>query len=255
MNNHHSRQTSLLLADYMSLDPRVHFLGVVFRVWARTVQLDRQAEGGLAPHTFVILLVSFLQKLPIPVLPHIHDWLEDQQTDNYISPRQDIGGWSSHNQQSHAELWVELLAYLSVGLKSGEVVSVRKADLSGEEKPWNNKPLAVEDPYSTKRNLCRSITNSAMFEYMADCFKTSYIYFGTVQTCIGPVITRIITDSEEDEKSEEFSNRLTLDCWLAEKGTILTKEQAITASDLVPADMVAFSFDQVTHTEAVLLES
>ena len=50
-------QTSSLLKDYWSLDPRVRTLGY----WASVVRIDRLAEGTLPPNSFANLLVYFLQ--------------------------------------------------------------------------------------------------------------------------------------------------------------------------------------------------
>ena len=60
LNNHHAYQTSSLLKDFWSLDPRVRTVGVAFRYWASVVRLVRQAEDTLPPHTFGILLMYFL---------------------------------------------------------------------------------------------------------------------------------------------------------------------------------------------------
>jgi hypothetical protein len=45
--------------------------------------MDRQAEGTLPPHTFVILLMYFLQQQTKPVLPCIHEYLEPSNEDVY----------------------------------------------------------------------------------------------------------------------------------------------------------------------------
>ena len=63
-----------------SLDPSV---GVAYRYWASVVRMDRQAEGTLPPHTFVILLMYFLQQQTKSVLPCIHEYLEPSNVDVY----------------------------------------------------------------------------------------------------------------------------------------------------------------------------
>ena len=104
-------------------------------------------------------------------------------------------------------------------------VTIRKAGVTtNEEKQWKTKKLAVEDPYSFKRNLCRSIQVFAcssplslpltascpcskgavqalsVYDYIGDCLKTGYLYFGTIQTCLGPVITRIVVKARGEEQ-------------------------------------------------------
>jgi DNA polymerase sigma len=83
LNNHMAYHTSLLLRDYMSLDPRVHTLAVAVRFWAKTCLLDRQAVGTMPPHAFAIMLVYFLQQEAKPVLPCIHGYLKNQDGDSY----------------------------------------------------------------------------------------------------------------------------------------------------------------------------
>ena len=252
LSNHQAFQTSQLLADYWALDTRVRTLGTAFRFWANLVRLDRQAEGTLPPHTFAILLVYFLQQQTKPVLPCIHEWLDQRDDDTYVAPHEKLAGWRTQNKMSPAELWIELFAFLSVGFKSAElVVSLRKAGATtNEEKQWKTRKLAVEDPYSFKRNLCRSIQALSVYDYISDCLKTGYLYFGTIQTSLGPVITRIIVKNKEDEDKTENKDEeeevcvvitkhvlsshhqvnmadWTLESWLAVKGATKSKDDIL----------------------------
>ena len=73
------------------------------------------------------------------------------------------------------------------------VVSVRfTGGISKDEKQWKGKKLAIEDPYSLKRPLTRSVNSVGVLDFITDCFKIAYLYFGTVQTRNGPVITKIL---------------------------------------------------------------
>eukprot|EP00092_Neocalanus_flemingeri_P000521 GFUD01000553.1.p1 GENE.GFUD01000553.1~~GFUD01000553.1.p1 ORF type:complete len:1415 (-),score=480.00 GFUD01000553.1:1102-5346(-) len=255
LNNHHAYQTSSLLKDYWSLDPRMRTVGVAFRYWACLVRLDRQAEGTLPPHTFAILLVYFLQQQTKPLLPCIHEFLDPGNEDVYISPLESLAGWRTQNKMSPAELWIELFAFLSIGFKSVElVVSIRKSGmLTNEEKQWKTKRLAVEDPFSSKRNLCRSIQAGSVYDYITDCLKTGYLYFGTIQTSLGPIISRIMVTGSDDEPEDDVSlSDWTLESWLAKKGTTLTEKEAISATALVPRNMLNFSFDQTLLTNGTV---
>jgi len=251
LNNHHAYQTSRLLKDYWSLDPRVRTVGVAFRYWASVVRLDKQAEGTLPPHTFAILLMYFLQQQTKPVVPCIHEYLDPSNEDVYISPVESLAGWRTQNKMSPAELWIELFAFLSIGFKSVElVVSIRKSGmLTNEEKQWKTKRLAVEDPFSSKRNLCRSIQAGSVYDYIADCLKTGYLYFGTIQTSLGHIVSRIMINEAEEETEDEVSlSDWTLESWLAKKGTVLSEKEAVMATALVPRNMVNFSFNQTLLT-------
>jgi len=255
LNNHHAYQTSSILKDYMTLDARVRTVGVAFRYWANLVRLDRQAEGTLPPHTFAILLIYFLQQQTKPVVPCIHEFLDASGEDVYVTPVNALSEWRTQNKESPAELWIELFAFLSIGFKSTElVVSIRKSGmLTNEEKQWKTKRLSVEDPFSSKRNLCRSIQAGSVYDYIADCLKTGYLYFGTIQTSLGSIITRIkVKQGLEDSVEDVSLSDWTLESWLAKKGTVLTEQEAVAATALVPRNMLNFSFNQTLLTNGTV---
>jgi len=256
LNNQHAFQTSSILKDYMDIDPRVRVLGVNFRYWAQITRLDKQAEGTLSPHTFSILLVYFLQQLDTPVLPCLHDFMEDSSDEIYTSNPEKIRAWKCENTESVAELWIKLFQFYGLSYKVSElVVSIRQTkEMTNEDKDWKSKRLAVEDPYSIKRNLCRSIQQTPVFNYISDCFKTSYLYFGTMQTCHGSIITKILPTEEGEAEPVEMEGLRdwTLESWLTAKGTVLTTKQVETAIALVPKNMVSFVFSVKRLTEGNL---
>ena len=193
LNNHMAVQTTKMLRDYMSLDPRVHTLAVVIRYWARLCGIDRQAEGTLPAHAFALLLVFFLQQETRPVLPCLHEHLERRDADTYESPLKGLK-WKPRNAMTAAELLIEFFEFYALGFRVADyVVSVRHpGGISKDEKQWKGKKLAIEDPYSTKRPLTRSVNSVGVLDFITDCFKIAYLYFGTVQTRNGPVITKIL---------------------------------------------------------------
>ncbi len=101
--------------------------------------------------------------------------------------------WKTRNSSTAAELLIEFFEFYALGFRASElVVSLRQTGgISKEEKQWKGKKLSIEDPFSTKRPLTRSVNNLSVLDYIADCFKIAYLYFGTVQTRNGPVITKI----------------------------------------------------------------
>ena len=73
------------------------------------------------------------------------------------------------------------------------MVSLRRlGGISKDEKNWKSKKLSIEDPFQVKRPLTRSVSSLATFDYIMDCLKIAYLYFGTIQTNSGPVVTKII---------------------------------------------------------------
>ena len=242
------------------VDWLIPILGVAFRYWASLVRLDRQAEGTLPSHSFAILLIYFLQQQEDPVVPCIHDYLPQSNVDEiYNSPYDHLKSWRTKNKKSVAELWIGLFEFLSIKFKVSElVVSIRTGNvLTNEEKQWKSKKLAIEDPFSYKRSLCRSIpTASGVNDYITNCLKTGYLYFGTIQTNLGPVITQIITgDSRNSQDRDKMSfSDWTLESWLAKKGTIISREDTFIATELVPRNMLNFQFSQDILTCGKVLE-
>ena len=174
-----------------------------------------------------------------------------------------------------AELWIDLFVFFSMSFDSSEnVVSIKKVMveqssghiqglimiilqsglLTNEEKNWKSKKLAIEDPFSSKRSLCRSIQSLSVYDYITDCLKTGYLYFGTIQTSLGPVIKRIVVE-EDQEEQDEVSKVITLESWLEKKGTVLTKADAERGCGLVPRNMIQFQFHGPTLTNHTVLEA
>ena len=59
-----------------------------------------------------------------------------------------------------AELLIEFFEFYALGFRVADyVVSLRHTGgISKDEKQWKGKKLAIEDPYSTKRPLTRSMS-------------------------------------------------------------------------------------------------
>ncbi len=203
LNNKMAYQTSALLKDYGRLDPRARVLGIALRYWANLCKVDRQAEGTLPPHCFPLLVIHFLQQLKTPVLPCIHELLVNGKEDAtlpevYETPEDSLSTWRSANTSSSAELWIELLEYYAIGTSGNDdVISVRVAGgLSRELKQWKGRRMAIEDPFSTKRPLTRSVNSLRVLDFIEECFKIAYLYFGTVQTTSGPIVTKIVVQNK-----------------------------------------------------------
>ena len=209
LNNHNAVQTSQILADYCSMDSRVRTLGICLRYWAKICKIDRQSDGTLPSHSFPILLIHFLQQEKNPILPCIHDFLvSDSDVNIYKFPLLQLKDWRTQNTKTVGELWIEFFEYYALGLNMNEnVVSIRKVGgYTRLEKQWKGKKLAIEDPFSTKRSLTRSVNSLTILDFINDCFKIAYLYFGTIQTINGPVITKIvIPDTGSSDLREETS--------------------------------------------------
>ena len=71
------------------------------------------------------------------------------------------------------------------------------------------KPLPAPFPYPSPLSLplpapfpCSkgAVQALSVYDYIGDCLKTGYLYFGTIQTCLGPVITRIVVRARGEEQ-------------------------------------------------------
>lgn len=217
LNNSNSQKTSKLLDDYASLDRRVKILGVAFRLWAKHCGLDQQDRGTLPPHAFSIMTVFFLQQCKPAVLPVLHEMKDSKESESYLKPKDLEGRWSCKNDRSIGQLWVELLRFYSAEFKLNKrVVCIRRSQpMLIVEKKWNKRYIAIEDPYSSKRNLARSIPSERMYLFFKRCLCTSAIYFLQPQLHTGPMFTHLpgppmyTENSESDSESdqEEANNK------------------------------------------------
>eukprot|EP00095_Tigriopus_kingsejongensis_P012512 maker-scaffold455_size166772-snap-gene-0.33 protein:Tk12512 transcript:maker-scaffold455_size166772-snap-gene-0.33-mRNA-1 annotation:"terminal uridylyltransferase 4" len=201
-------QTSLLLRDYMELDPRVASLATVVRYWAQLCRIDRQADGTLPPHALALLLVFFLQQETQPVLPCIHDFLANREVVVYERPSQALAAFQTRNTKTVAELLIEFFEFYALGFRMPDfVASIRfVGGISKDTKQWKGKKLSIEDPFSIKRNLTRSVNSLQLLDYINDGFKLAYLYFGTVQTSNGPVILKILVPDRTPERKTSPNN-------------------------------------------------
>ena len=144
LGNSCSVQTSLLLRDYRSLEPRLAVLGTALRLWARELGLDRQEEGGMPRHALDLLLVYYLQREK--VLPCIHDWLK--KGEEYISPEGSLKQWregnsagNNRNSDTVAKLWLGLFRWLALDLRGEGVISVVQEE---DRTDFRGKRLTIE---------------------------------------------------------------------------------------------------------------
>lgn len=74
---------------------------------------------------------------------------------------------------------MELLRFYALEFNLADlVISIRVKELvSRESKDWPKKRIAIEDPYSVKRNVARTLNNQPVFEYILHCLRTTYKYF------------------------------------------------------------------------------
>ena len=113
-----------------------------------------------------------------------------------------IAAWRSRNTKTRSELFVEFFDFYALEFRQTEyVVSLRQVGgITKEEKQWRGKKLILEDPFVNKRSLTRGVSSPGILDFVNDCFKIGFLYFGTVQTNQGPVITKILVPDISPER-------------------------------------------------------
>ncbi|XP_039094597.1 terminal uridylyltransferase 4 isoform X7 [Hyaena hyaena] len=184
--------TTDLLAALGKMEPVFTPLVLAFRYWAKLCYIDSQTDGGIPSYCFALMVMFFLQQRKPPLLPCL------------------LGSWSpltlgTPNQVSLGQLWLELLKFYTLDFALEEyVICVRIQDiLTRENKNWPKRRIAIEDPFSVKRNVARSLNSQLVYEYVVERFRAAYRYFACPQRRGGNKST---VDSMKKEKGK-MSNK------------------------------------------------
>ncbi|MEE6459584.1 hypothetical protein FKM82_000660 [Ascaphus truei] len=249
--NENACLTTNHLAALGELEPRFISLVVAFQYWAKLCSIDRPEEGGLPPYVFALMVVFFLQQRKEPILPvYLGTWIEkfslgklghfnlrvpekdyvvwehSATADGDNPPKQDsltTGKASLVFAADHqcpvpiGQLWVEMLRFYALEFDMADlVISIRiKENISRELKDWPKKRIAIEDPYSVKRNVARSLNSQLVYEYMLYCLRATYKYFAMPQkksatsnlkkpTCPGTPVRRA---KDQDASSQNAADK------------------------------------------------
>ncbi|XP_066471809.1 terminal uridylyltransferase 7 [Tiliqua scincoides] len=211
--NENACLTTNHLATLGKLEPHLVSLVIAFRHWAKLCCADRPEEGGLPPYVFALMVIFFLQQRKEPFLPvYFGSWIGGFSLNKLVNfnlkeVENDIVVWE-HNpadddpstskeaspksgkvplvfDSDHqcpipvGQLWVELLRFYALEFNLADlVISIRlKEKVSRESKDWPKKRIAVEDPYSVKRNVARTLNSQLVYEYILHCLRATYKYF------------------------------------------------------------------------------
>ncbi|XP_025787341.1 terminal uridylyltransferase 7 [Puma concolor] len=107
------------------------------------------------------------------------------------------------------QLWVEMLRFYALEFNLADlVISIRvKESVSRESKDWPKKRIAIEDPYSVKRNVARTLNNQPVFEYILHCLRTTYKYFALPHKITKPSLPKPLnTVTRISEHPKEVAN-------------------------------------------------
>ncbi|XP_067133913.1 terminal uridylyltransferase 4-like [Centruroides vittatus] len=204
LNNEFSGKTSRLFAHYAYCDERVRKLGIIFRFWAKVCEIDQQQICSLPSYCYPLMVIFFLQQHDPPVIPVLHELTDFDGADSGNVFQKTP--WKSVNNQSVAQLWMELLKFYGTKfLFKHHVISIcQSKPLLCTEKKWTTRMMCIEDPYHKKRNVARSIANHQWFHYIVECIRSTYEYF---ITCRSPsdqsLIENEVFEDDEDEDDED----------------------------------------------------
>ncbi|XP_027526563.1 terminal uridylyltransferase 7 isoform X2 [Neopelma chrysocephalum] len=234
--NENACLTTNHLATLGKLEPAVIPLVTAFRYWAKLCCVDRPEEGGLSPYVFALMVIFFLQQRKEPLLPvYLGSWIggfslnkltnfhlkevkndavvwehnptDDSDLPQETSPRRGKVPIVFHLGQQCStpvgQLWLELLRFYALEFNMADlVISIRlKETVSRESKDWPKKRIAVEDPYSVKRNVARTLNSQLMYEYILHCLRATYKYFALPHERSAKLSKRSSSNASE-EKSQ-----------------------------------------------------
>ncbi|NXC87719.1 TUT7 uridylyltransferase, partial [Cercotrichas coryphoeus] len=234
--NENACLTTNHLATLGKLEPSIVPLVIAFRYWAKLCCVDRPEEGGLSPYVFALMVIFFLQQRKEPFLPvYLGSWIggfslnkltnfhlrevkndavvwehnptDDSDLPQETSPRRDkVPLVFDLGQQCSApvgQLWLELLRFYALEFRMADlVISIRlKEPVSRELKDWPKKRIAVEDPYSVKRNVARTLNSQLVYEYILHCLRATYKYFALPHKKSAKW-SKMPSSNESEEKSQ-----------------------------------------------------
>lgn len=75
-----------MLRVYAEIDPRVRCLAYIIKHWAKNRQLNSPQDGTLSSYGFLLSLIHFLQRRPVPVLPCLQQLPPDWMGQPTVSP-------------------------------------------------------------------------------------------------------------------------------------------------------------------------
>ncbi|XP_072441972.1 terminal uridylyltransferase 7-like isoform X1 [Chiloscyllium punctatum] len=206
--NENAWLTTYHLAALGKLEPCLTPLVIAFRSWAKLCHIDSPDEGGLPPYAFALMVIYFLQQRKECILPvYLGLWIDGFTVNNlgnfslkgiennkvmweFKPVSGDCGksiegkvplvfGLSQKNSVPLGQLWVELLRFYALEFSLADyVICIRiKEPLSREAKDWPKRRIAVEDPYSVKRNVTRTLNSQMVYDYIIHCLRATYKYF------------------------------------------------------------------------------
>lgn len=235
-----------------------------------------QRSGSLPAVAYAVMVVHFLQQVSPPVLPTLRQLSPSAyKTEDFPLPKDIKNNFSTENTMSAGDLWLRMLNYYGHHFKFINYnVNVTQTTPSERNDKTYSKKMSIEDPFNPKRNLTRTISNTAVLEYIIDrLFKVICRYFSVPQLSFGQLFYTLtvgktimkekrsknnsLTDSMDKNSAEsevDKSNSSDLDLALerlAVKETSMDSQDDEETRHITSGDQLTRPFDTISFDEAV----
>ncbi|KAL4003050.1 Cid1 poly A polymerase family protein [Acanthocheilonema viteae] len=182
-------ENTRLLRTYSKLDERIHKLGIMTKIWAKSCEIGNASKGSLSSYSYIIMLIHYLQRTNPPVAPFLQEIAPPgrcrkpviiDDCDVYFCSFEDLE-WTVYNRSTVGELWIGFLDYFGTKFDfTQEVVQIRQTQrLMKLDKGWQSRPIAIEDPFDLTHNLSSGVHSKTM-AYIHKSFIQSREKFSTV---------------------------------------------------------------------------
>ncbi|XP_009462323.1 PREDICTED: terminal uridylyltransferase 7 isoform X3 [Nipponia nippon] len=147
------------------------------------INIDIQFPANIGGFSLNKLSNFHLKEVENDAVVWEHNPTDDSDLPQETSPRKGkvplVFGSGQQCSAPAGQLWVELLRFYALEFNMADlVISIRlKETVSRESKDWPKKRIAVEDPYSVKRNVARTLNSQLVYEYILHCLRATYKYF------------------------------------------------------------------------------
>lgn len=173
VNNTLALENTRMIKTYVEIDERVRPLAMIIKYWTRQRIVNDAAFGGtLSSYTWICMIIAFLQLRQPPVLPALHQRLQQQvpgmegEIASFDDDIDKLKGFGNKNKSTLGELLFEFFRFYAHEFDyRTNVLSVRLGKvISKQEKGWHvilNNSLCVEEPFNTSRNLGNTADDTA----------------------------------------------------------------------------------------------
>lgn len=175
VNNILALVNSRLLGAYCQLDPRFKTLGFAIKTWAQKRDLNDRSRGTLSSFSLILMLIHYMQRRPIPILPSLQDLAIDRnQKPVYISgvdckystDLKDIRIEMNNltmgkvNQENISELLVGFFQYYGYTYRQGPISIRNITGLLGASSVAGDTYLFVDNPFEVGKDVANILPSN-----------------------------------------------------------------------------------------------